>query len=77
MEGIRMETVLELQGLTKRLGRKNIVDNLSMTVDKGEIFGLLGPNGAGLSFSLVVDLIYWLVFLILTGWIFMKRDIST
>lgn len=42
-----METVLELQGLTKRLGGKNIVDNLSMTVNKGEIFGLLGPNGAG------------------------------
>lgn len=47
MEGIRMETVLELQGLTKRLGGNNIVDNLSMTVNKGEIFGLLGPNGAG------------------------------
>lgn len=42
-----METVLELQGLTKRLGGKNIVDNLSMTVNKGNIFGLLDPNGAG------------------------------
>lgn len=41
------EAVLELQGLTKRLGSKNVVDDLSLTVNKGEIFGLLGPNGAG------------------------------
>jgi ABC-2 type transport system ATP-binding protein len=47
MEGIMVETVLELQGLTKRLGGRNVVDDLSFTVNKGEIFGLLGPNGAG------------------------------
>lgn len=39
--------VLELKGLRKKLGHKNVVDNLSLTVEKGEVFGLLGPNGAG------------------------------
>ncbi|WP_062238397.1 ABC transporter ATP-binding protein [Fictibacillus sp. FJAT-27399] len=44
-----METVhtLELKQVTKRIKGKNIVDNLSFSVQKGEIFGLLGPNGAG------------------------------
>lgn len=44
-----MKTVhtLELKQVTKRIKGKNIVDNLSFTVNKGEIFGLLGPNGAG------------------------------
>lgn len=41
------EAVLELKNLTKRMGNKNVVDDLSLTVNKGEIFGLLGPNGAG------------------------------
>src|SRR5699024_11002396 len=47
MEEIIMEKVLELKGLTKRLGGRNVVDDLSLTINKGEIFGLLGPNGAG------------------------------
>ncbi|HEX7064391.1 MAG TPA: ABC transporter ATP-binding protein [Bacillales bacterium] len=39
--------VLELHGLTKKLGHTNVVDDLSFSVKEGEIFGLLGPNGAG------------------------------
>lgn len=39
--------VLELNGLTKKLGKTNVVDDLSFVVEEGEIFGLLGPNGAG------------------------------
>jgi ABC-2 type transport system ATP-binding protein len=35
------------RGLTKRYGRFTAVDDLSLTVEEGEIFGLLGPNGAG------------------------------
>ncbi|MRG86813.1 ABC transporter ATP-binding protein [Salinibacillus xinjiangensis] len=42
-----MEPVLELKNLTKRLGNNNAVDDLSFTVNPGEVFGLLGPNGAG------------------------------
>ncbi|TDL80409.1 ABC transporter ATP-binding protein [Peribacillus frigoritolerans] len=38
---------LEVQSLTKKIGKKTIVDDVSFQVEKGEIFGLLGPNGAG------------------------------
>lgn len=34
-------------GLTKRFGGTLAVNSLSMTVDRGEVFGFLGPNGAG------------------------------
>lgn len=38
---------LEVSSLTKKIGKKVIVDNVSFNVEKGEVFGLLGPNGAG------------------------------
>ena len=40
-------TVIEAESLTKKFGKFVAVDNLSLTVEEGEIFGLLGPNGAG------------------------------
>lgn len=39
--------MLELKGLTKKFDNVTAVDDLSFTVQKGEIFGLLGENGAG------------------------------
>src|SRR5690606_10358687 len=39
--------VVEVQGLHKRYGDKVAVDDVSFSVEKGEIFGILGPNGAG------------------------------
>ncbi|HWR52989.1 MAG TPA: ABC transporter ATP-binding protein [Bryobacteraceae bacterium] len=36
-----------MDGLTKRYGRNVAVDNISFTVEKGQIVGFLGPNGAG------------------------------
>jgi len=39
--------MITVEGLTKRYARTIAVDNISFTVDKGEIVGFLGPNGAG------------------------------
>src|SRR5512133_1516235 len=41
------DLVLETRGLTKHYGDFIAVDNLNLSVMKGEVFGLLGPNGAG------------------------------
>lgn len=39
--------MIQTEGLTKRFGQLVAVDNLSIHVQKGEIYGFLGPNGAG------------------------------
>jgi ABC-2 type transport system ATP-binding protein len=39
--------VIEVQHLTKRYGPVTAVDDVSFTVERGEILGFLGPNGAG------------------------------
>jgi ABC-2 type transport system ATP-binding protein len=40
---------IRVEGLTKRFGRVVAVDDLTMSVPPGEVFGFLGPNGAGKS----------------------------
>jgi len=42
-----MSTMIEINGLHKQYGRRKAVDDVSMTIENGEIFGLVGPNGAG------------------------------
>jgi ABC-type multidrug transport system ATPase subunit len=41
------EAVLRIRNLSKHYGKRLAVDNLSLDVRRGEIFGFLGPNGAG------------------------------
>ncbi|MBN1917275.1 MAG: ABC transporter ATP-binding protein [Verrucomicrobia bacterium] len=41
------DAILEIQGLTKRFGRRVAVDGLNLRVERGGVFGFLGPNGAG------------------------------
>lgn len=43
----KQENVIEIQGLTKQYGQKTAVNNLNLSIRRGEVFGLLGPNGAG------------------------------
>ncbi len=39
--------ILQLEHLKKYFATQKAVDNISLTIEKGQIFGLLGPNGAG------------------------------
>ena len=39
--------VIETDGLTKRYGRERGIEDVSLSVERGEVFGFLGPNGAG------------------------------
>ena len=42
-----MKNVIEVKRLTKRFGNFTAVNEISIEVKEGEIFGFLGPNGAG------------------------------
>ncbi|MDT0651371.1 ABC transporter ATP-binding protein [Autumnicola edwardsiae] len=47
-----METILSITNLTKKYGSLTAVDNLSFTIEKGNVYGILGPNGSGKSTTL-------------------------
>ncbi|MBN8200664.1 ABC transporter ATP-binding protein [Bacillus sp. NTK034] len=42
-----MDTLVEIQDVTKVIKGRTIIDSVSFEVKKGEVFGFLGPNGAG------------------------------
>ena len=42
-----INNVLEIKNITKKYGRKKVIDNLSLKVEEGQVYGFLGPNGAG------------------------------
>ena len=48
--------VIVAEGLTKRYGNASAVDNISLNIRKGEVFGLLGPNGAGKTTTILMML---------------------
>ncbi|MFC6723261.1 ABC transporter ATP-binding protein [Halobium palmae] len=49
---------IQASGLTKRFGTVTAVEDLSFTVEEGEVFGFLGPNGAGKSTTINILLGY-------------------
>lgn len=50
------DPIIQLKGLTKCYGPQKAVDDLSLDIHKGEIFGLLGPNGAGKTTTILMML---------------------
>ncbi len=47
MESTSQHYVLKTEGLTKSYANKRVVDNVSLNVKKGDIYGFIGKNGAG------------------------------
>jgi ABC-2 type transport system ATP-binding protein len=50
------QAVLQIEKLTKKYRRRVVVDQLSMKVERGDIFGFLGQNGAGKSTTIRIAL---------------------
>ncbi len=48
------EPIIQLVSLTKKYGDFTAVNDLTLTIEKGKIFGLLGPNGAGKSTTILM-----------------------
>ena len=44
-----MSAILEARGLTKKFGERVAVNDLNLTINRGQVYGLLGQNGAGKS----------------------------
>ena len=51
-------SLLSVRHMTKRFGGLTAVDNVSLSINEGEIYGLIGPNGAGKTtcFNLITGL---------------------
>jgi ABC-2 type transport system ATP-binding protein len=47
LAGSQPEFVIDVRNLTKRFGKKTVVDKFDIRVPKGEVWGFLGPNGSG------------------------------
>lgn len=51
-----MDTILSIKNLNKRYGRLQAVKNVSLEIQKGNVYGILGPNGSGKSTTLGIVL---------------------
>ncbi len=51
-----METILSIENLNKRFGPIHAVKNVSLEIEKGNVYGILGPNGSGKSTTLGIVL---------------------
>lgn len=51
-----VETILSIKNLNKRYGRLQAVKNVSLEIQKGNVYGILGPNGSGKSTTLGIVL---------------------
>lgn len=51
-----LKTILTINNLTKKFGRLTAVNNISFTIEKGNVYGILGPNGSGKSTTLGIVL---------------------
>jgi lipopolysaccharide export system ATP-binding protein len=72
---MKNKVILEAKNLVKSYGLRSVVNNLSFTINQGEVVGLLGPNGAGktTAFYMTIGLIHQD-----TGKVFFKgEDISS
>ena len=50
------QTIIGAEGLTKKYGTQIAVNNLTLEIGEGEVFGFLGPNGAGKTTTLLMFL---------------------
>jgi len=52
-----MEEVISLQGVGKSFGKKNILENINFSINKGELIGLIGRSGSGKSIliKMIID----------------------
>jgi ABC-2 type transport system ATP-binding protein len=51
--------MIEISNLRKKFDRTLVLDNISLTVNKGEILGFLGPNGAGKTTTMKIITTFW------------------
>ena len=55
----KRNTLVELKNVSLSYGKRQILENISFNITKGEILGILGPNGVGKStiFNLITGLV--------------------
>jgi len=52
--------MIEIKNLTKKFGSNKVLDDITFSVNKGEVLGFLGPNGAGKTTTMKIITSFWL-----------------